>query len=140
MRVAEERGSFIGQEVGYCVRFDNCFDPKTTRVKVKICISQQILKQVVFLSQAKKDALLGKPVTISAIPSKRLKERLILLSVKSGTITEERQYNLPVYPSKNTAIYTKALHWFLLYFIKLYISRVEPTCITLAIKLYLAFS
>lgn len=34
MRVAEERGSFIGEEVGYSVRFDNCFDHKATRIKV----------------------------------------------------------------------------------------------------------
>ncbi|XP_031562645.1 probable ATP-dependent RNA helicase DHX35 isoform X2 [Actinia tenebrosa] len=33
MRVAEERSSFIGQEVGYCVRFDNCYDPHTTMIK-----------------------------------------------------------------------------------------------------------
>ena len=38
MRVAEERGSFIGQEVGYCVRFDNCFDPKATSIKVSIIL------------------------------------------------------------------------------------------------------
>ena len=36
MRVSEERGSFIGEEVGYCVRFDDCFNPETTRIKVNI--------------------------------------------------------------------------------------------------------
>ncbi|XP_048578247.1 probable ATP-dependent RNA helicase DHX35 isoform X2 [Nematostella vectensis] len=33
IRVAEERDTFAGQEVGYCVRFNDCFDPKLTSIK-----------------------------------------------------------------------------------------------------------
>lgn len=32
-RVAEEKGCFVGQEVGYCVRFDECFDREMTKIK-----------------------------------------------------------------------------------------------------------
>ena len=28
-RVAEERGAVLGEEVGYCVRFDDCTSPNT---------------------------------------------------------------------------------------------------------------
>ncbi|XP_061064063.1 probable ATP-dependent RNA helicase DHX35 isoform X2 [Eubalaena glacialis] len=32
-RVAEERGAVLGHEVGYCIRFDDCTNPLTTRIK-----------------------------------------------------------------------------------------------------------
>jgi ATP-dependent RNA helicase DDX35 len=35
MRVAEEKGTLIGQEVGYRIRFDDCTDPQKTVIKVK---------------------------------------------------------------------------------------------------------
>ena len=34
MRVAEEKGTLIGQEVGYRIRFDDCTDPEKTAIKV----------------------------------------------------------------------------------------------------------
>ena len=33
-RVAEEMGTFVGQDVGYSIRFDDCSDPNRTRIKV----------------------------------------------------------------------------------------------------------
>lgn len=36
-RVAEEKGCLVGREVGYCVRFDECFDKEAT--KIKVCLS-----------------------------------------------------------------------------------------------------
>ena len=36
MRVAEEKGCLIGQEVGYRIRFDDCTDPQKTAIKVRI--------------------------------------------------------------------------------------------------------
>lgn len=33
-RIAEERGSILGQEVGYAIRFENCTNPDSTRIKV----------------------------------------------------------------------------------------------------------
>ncbi|CAB3982885.1 probable ATP-dependent RNA helicase DHX35 [Paramuricea clavata] len=33
MRVAEEKGTLIGQEVGYRIRFDDCTDPQKTAIK-----------------------------------------------------------------------------------------------------------
>ena len=32
--MAEERGTMVGDEVGYLIRFDASFDPDATRVKV----------------------------------------------------------------------------------------------------------
>ena len=32
-RVAEERGCQVGEEVGYCIQFDDRTDPVSTRVK-----------------------------------------------------------------------------------------------------------
>jgi len=36
MRVAEERGTMLGGEVGYSIRFDDCSDKESTRIKVTI--------------------------------------------------------------------------------------------------------
>ena len=36
MRVAEERGTLVGHEVGYRIRFDDCSDPQKTAIKVRI--------------------------------------------------------------------------------------------------------
>ena len=38
-RVAEERGAILGDEVGYLIRFDDCFHPDATRIKVRLYIS-----------------------------------------------------------------------------------------------------
>lgn len=38
-RVAEERGAFLGHEVGYTIRFDDCSDPQATRIKVGSCLA-----------------------------------------------------------------------------------------------------
>ena len=35
-RVAEEMGTFVGQDVGYSIRFDDCTDPNRTRIKVNV--------------------------------------------------------------------------------------------------------
>jgi hypothetical protein len=32
--VAEERGVILGDEVGYAIRFDDCWDEQTTKIKV----------------------------------------------------------------------------------------------------------
>lgn len=36
MRVADEKGCLIGQDVGYAVRFDNCCDSQRTKIKVEL--------------------------------------------------------------------------------------------------------
>ena len=41
-RVAEEMGTFVGQDVGYSIRFDDCTDPSRTRIKVNIIILDPI--------------------------------------------------------------------------------------------------
>lgn len=35
-RVAEEKGSLLGDIVGFSIRFDDCTDKETTRIKVRI--------------------------------------------------------------------------------------------------------
>ncbi|GAB1598241.1 probable ATP-dependent RNA helicase DHX35 [Argonauta hians] len=44
-RVSEERGTLLGEEIGYSVRFDNCSDPATTRVKF---VTDGILTREIF--------------------------------------------------------------------------------------------
>lgn len=34
-RVADERGTMIGREIGYKIRFDDCWDENETKVKVE---------------------------------------------------------------------------------------------------------
>lgn len=38
MRVAEEKGSLLGQTVGYSIRFDDSFDPVHSKIKVRLII------------------------------------------------------------------------------------------------------
>lgn len=33
-RVAEENGSVLGQTIGYSIRFDDCYEKNTTKIKV----------------------------------------------------------------------------------------------------------
>lgn len=33
-RVADERGALLGQEVGYSIRFDDCYESGVTKIKV----------------------------------------------------------------------------------------------------------
>ncbi|XP_035211481.1 probable ATP-dependent RNA helicase DHX35 isoform X1 [Stegodyphus dumicola] len=35
-RVADEKGALLGHLVGYSIRFEDCFDPKQTKIKVHI--------------------------------------------------------------------------------------------------------
>ena len=42
-RVAEERGAILGDEVGYLIRFDDCFHPDATRIKVRLYTSTLFL-------------------------------------------------------------------------------------------------
>ena len=44
-RVAEERGAILGDEVGYLIRFDDCFHPDATRIKVRLYISISFLNK-----------------------------------------------------------------------------------------------
>lgn len=38
MRVADEKGCIIGQDVGYAVRFDHCCDSQMTKIQVRISL------------------------------------------------------------------------------------------------------
>jgi hypothetical protein len=38
MRVAEDKGSLLGKTVGYSIRFDDCFDPLYTGIKVRFVL------------------------------------------------------------------------------------------------------
>ena len=45
-RVADERGSILGEEVGYLIRFDSCCDPANTRIMVRIELNTPLLQRV----------------------------------------------------------------------------------------------
>lgn len=49
-RVAEEQGCKIGSMVGYCIRYDDCHDPKLTKIKVCILFHLKYLHYFVFQS------------------------------------------------------------------------------------------
>lgn len=38
-RVADERGSMIGREIGYRIRFDDCWSEEETKVKVRVLLA-----------------------------------------------------------------------------------------------------
>jgi hypothetical protein len=41
-RIADERGSILGDEVGYLIRFDNCCDANNTKILVRHNLPLQI--------------------------------------------------------------------------------------------------
>lgn len=42
-RVAEEKGCLLGDVVGYSIRFDDCTDPETTKIKVSVLFATCVL-------------------------------------------------------------------------------------------------
>eukprot|EP00794_Sanderia_malayensis_P009822 gene9822-10830_t len=104
-RVAEEMGTFVGKEVGYAIRFDNCIDPELTRIKfmtdgylLREMMADPLLSKysVIMLDEAHERTLYTD--IIAGLLKKILKKRTDLkLIVSSATLDAEefhRFFNL----------------------------------------------
>lgn len=49
-RVADERGSMIGREIGYRIRFDDCWDENETKIKVGLVSFISSLSFLIFIA------------------------------------------------------------------------------------------
>jgi len=50
-RIAEERGGLLGHEVGYLIRFDDCTDPSSTRIKVAVTLKTMAPFNIILIKQ-----------------------------------------------------------------------------------------
>eukprot|EP00112_Aurelia_sp_Birch-Aquarium-sp1_P003315 Seg1370.10_Seg1370.9 transcript_id=Seg1370.10_Seg1370.9/GoldUCD/mRNA.D3Y31 product="putative ATP-dependent RNA helicase DHX35" protein_id=Seg1370.10_Seg1370.9/GoldUCD/D3Y31 len=107
-RIAEEMGSFVGETVGYSIRFDNCTDPERTRIKfmtdgylVREMMSDPLLSKysLVMMDEAHERTL--HTDIIAGLLKKILKKRQDLrLIVSSATLNAEEFHNF--YNMNNT--------------------------------------
>lgn len=96
-RVAEERGSFVGEEVGYSIRFDDCCNPETTRVKfmtdgvlLRETMSDPLLSQysVIMLDEAH-ERTLHTDIMIGLLKKIKKKRKDLRIIVSSATLDAE---------------------------------------------------
>ncbi|XP_049267062.1 probable ATP-dependent RNA helicase DHX35 isoform X3 [Rhipicephalus sanguineus] len=78
-RVAEEKGCLVGQEVGYCVRFDECFDREGT--KIKLCPLFQFMTEGILVNEIMANPLLP---TYSVLMLDEAHERTLLTDTSLG--------------------------------------------------------
>uniref|UniRef100_A0A672T4R4 RNA helicase n=1 Tax=Sinocyclocheilus grahami TaxID=75366 RepID=A0A672T4R4_SINGR len=97
-RVAEERGAYLGHEVGYSIRFDDCSDPHATRIKfltdgmlVREMMSDPLLKKysVIMLDEAHERTLYT-DITIGLLKKIQKKRRDLRLIVASATLDAKK--------------------------------------------------
>ena len=97
MRVAEERGSFIGEEIGYSIRFDDCCNPESTRVKfvtdgvlLRETMSDPLLSQysVIMLDEAH-ERTLHTDIMIGLLKKIKKKRKDLRIIVSSATLDAE---------------------------------------------------
>lgn len=96
-RVAEERGSFIGEEVGYTIRFDDCCNPEITRTKfvtdgvlLRETMSDPLLSQysVIMLDEAH-ERTLHTDIMIGLLKKIKKKRKDLRIIVSSATLDAE---------------------------------------------------
>ena len=96
-RVAEERGSFVGEEVGYSIRFDDCCNPENTRVKfmtdgvlLRETMSDPLLTQysVIMLDEAH-ERTLHTDIMIGLLKKIKKKRKDLRIIVSSATLDAE---------------------------------------------------
>lgn len=96
-RVAEERGTLLGDEIGYHVRFDDCTDPKTTAVKfltdgmlVREIMSDPLLSKysVIMLDEAH-ERTLHTDILIGLLKKIMVKRKDLRIIVASATLDAE---------------------------------------------------
>lgn len=116
-RVAEERGSFVGGEVGYCIRFDDCCDPEATRVKfvtdgvlLRETMSNPLLSEysVIMLDEAH-ERTLHTDIMIGLLKKIKKKRKDLRIIVSSATLDAEMfkeffNTNITSDRSKDTAV------------------------------------
>ncbi|KAF4077859.1 hypothetical protein AMELA_G00192850 [Ameiurus melas] len=97
-RVAEERGAFLGHEVGYTIRFDDCSDPQATRIKfltdgmlVREMMADPLLKKysVLMLDEAHERTLYT-DIAIGLLKKIQRKRRDLRLIVASATLDAKK--------------------------------------------------
>uniref|UniRef100_A0A8C2HAS1 Probable ATP-dependent RNA helicase DHX35 n=1 Tax=Cyprinus carpio TaxID=7962 RepID=A0A8C2HAS1_CYPCA len=97
-RVAEERGAYLGHEVGYSIRFDDCSDPHATRIKfltdgmlVREMMSDPLLKKysVIMLDEAHERTLYT-DIAIGLLKKIQKKRRDLRLIVASATLDAKK--------------------------------------------------
>lgn len=117
-RVADERGAILGHEVGYSIRFDDCTDPKTTRIKfltdgmlVREMMWDPMLKKysVLMLDEAH-ERTLNTDIVVGLLKKIMKKREDLRLIVSSATLDAELFKNFfetnphsSSAPSKDTA-------------------------------------
>lgn len=100
-RVAEEKGCLVGREVGYCVRFDECFDKEATKIKFmtegilmnEIMAGPLLLAySVIILDEAHERTLLT-DMCLGLMKKILCKRRELRLIVSSATLEAEALQN-----------------------------------------------
>lgn len=96
-RVSEERGTLLGDEIGYHVRFDNCSDPKTTAVMfltdgmlVREIMSDPLLSKysVIMLDEAH-ERTLHTDIVMGLLKKIMVKRKDLRVIVASATLDAE---------------------------------------------------
>jgi len=96
-RVAEERGSFVGEEVGYSIRFDDCCNPERTRMKfvtdgvlLRETMSDPLLSQysVIMLDEAH-ERTLHTDIMIGLLKKIKKKRKDLRIIISSATLDAE---------------------------------------------------
>ncbi|TRY53916.1 hypothetical protein DNTS_033802, partial [Danionella cerebrum] len=97
-RVAEERGAFLGHEVGYTIRFDDCSDSQATRIKfltdgmlVREMMADPLLKKysVLMLDEAH-ERTLNTDIVIGLLKKIQKKRRDLRLIIASATLDAKK--------------------------------------------------
>nr|XP_026691480.1 probable ATP-dependent RNA helicase DHX35 [Ciona intestinalis] len=96
-RVAEERGSLLGGEVGYGIRFDDCFDPRETVIKfvtdgvlLREMMSDPLLKKynVVIVDEAHERSI-NTDMCMGLLKKIQRKRQDLRIIISSATISAE---------------------------------------------------
>uniref|UniRef100_A0A9J8C556 Probable ATP-dependent RNA helicase DHX35 n=1 Tax=Cyprinus carpio carpio TaxID=630221 RepID=A0A9J8C556_CYPCA len=92
-RVAEERGAYLGHEVGYSIRFDDCSDPHATRIK--------FLTDGMLVREMMSDPLLKK---YSVIMLDEAHERTLYTDIAIGLLKKVMLYLLSIISQMSTCV------------------------------------
>ncbi|XP_067007183.1 probable ATP-dependent RNA helicase DHX35 [Anabrus simplex] len=116
-RVAEERNCFLGQEVGYSIRFDDCFDPDLTKIKymtegillMEMMADPLLRKYCVIMLDEVHEQTLFTDIIMGLLKKILRKQKRLRIVVSSATVDAEQiknffNQNSTNDPSKDTAV------------------------------------